>query len=126
MLNFKLSFDETVFLCCFICFLSILIYLGFSRKYVDPRPRILFLLSSINLLLIAFYAGGLELLYYMLGSRGVVRYSFLLSLGNFNEDKYQQSRTITADILFVYFDIYSYICIISRLFLSPSTTLQEK
>ena len=112
MLNFKLSFDETVFLCCFICFLSISIYIIFGREYLDPRPRILFLFSSINLLLIAFYAGGLKLLYHMLGLRGVVRYSFLLSLGNFKTNIYISSQELLPQTYFLSILVYILIFIL--------------
>ena len=106
MLNFKLSFDETVFLCCFISVFYLLIYIIFGRKYLDPRPRILFLFSSINLLLIAFYAGGLKLLYYMLGSRGLVRYSFLLNLGNFKTNIYISSQELLPQTYFLSILVY--------------------
>ena len=43
MLNFKLSFDETVFLCCFISVFYLLIYIIFGRKYLDPRPYFIFI-----------------------------------------------------------------------------------
>jgi hypothetical protein len=110
--DFKLSFNSTVFLCCSVCFLFILIYIIFGRKYLDPRPRILFLLSLINLLLIAFYVGGLKLLYYILGSRGVVRYSFLLSLGEFKTNIYINSQELLPQTYFLSILVYILIFIL--------------